>query len=136
MPTRVYACRVCGQGEERREAWDDAGPQRCPYCASVAYHRVPQAPAFHLKGGGANRMVAGTRPFIRERVVANADGTETKYASLQEARRGEWERSAQATSNGLARTLLAKKNAHDLASGMLPGRDSTRFRQAVEEPRR
>ena len=32
MPTRVYRCRVCGQGEEREEVWDDPGPRCCPYC--------------------------------------------------------------------------------------------------------
>jgi putative FmdB family regulatory protein len=136
VPHRIYACRVCGATEERIERWDDRGPLCCPKCRATAYHRVPQAPLFHLKGGSADRMVGGARPFIRERVVTNGDGSETKYASLQEARRGEWERAAQVTDNAQARAQLARKNAHDLASGMLPGRDSTKFRQAVEEPRR
>jgi putative FmdB family regulatory protein len=136
MPRREYRCRVCGATEERSERWDDRGPQACPKCQATAYHRVPQATLFHLKGGSADRLVGGTRPFIRERVVQNGDGSETKYGSLQEARRGEWERSAQVTPNAMARAKLAQRNAHDLASGMLPGRDSTKFRQAVEEPRR
>lgn len=139
MPTREYRCRVCGQGEERVEAWDATGPTCCPYCRSTAYHRTIFAPTFHLKGGGDGRMVGGDRPFIRERVVRNADGSETKYSSLREARYGELERARRVLPEphqGLARTLLAKKNAHDLASGMLPGRDSTKLRQAMEEPRR
>lgn len=140
MPRREYACRVCGQGEERTEAWADPGPKACPKCGATAYHRVLFAPAFHLKGGSDGRLVQGDRPFIRERVVRNRDGSETKYKSLQEARYGELERARsvvpEGPAAGLARTLLAKKNAHDLASGMLPGRDSTKFRLAVEEPRR
>ena len=136
MPTRVYECRACHRGEEREEVWDDPGPLRCPYCRSTAYRRIPQLTNFYLKGGGDGRLVGGERPFIRERVVQNHDGSETKYGSLQEARQGEYERAVAVTPNGLARTLLARKNARQLASGMLPGRDSTKFRQAVEEPRR
>lgn len=135
MITRVYRCRVCGNGEERREGWEDAGPRCCPYCQATAYHRVPQVASFHLKGGAQERFVNGARPFIRERVVQNRDGSETRYKSLQEARRGELERARQVLpdkSQGLARTLLARKNARQLASGMLPGRASTAYREAVE----
>jgi len=134
MPHRVYRCRVCAATEERIERWDDAGPLRCPKCAATAYHRVPQLPAAVTVKGSAH--VNGERRFIRERVVQNGDGSETRYGSLQEARSGEYERVAGVTSNGLARTLLAKSNARKLASGMLPGRDSTLYRQAVEAPRR
>ena len=136
MPLREYKCHACGRGEERAEKWDQAPPRCCPYCGCTAYHRVLYAPLFHLKGGGAGRLVGGERPFIRERVVENRDGSETRYKSLQEARVGEYERAAQVTESPLARTLLARSNARKLAQGMLPGRDSTRFRQAVEEPRR
>jgi putative FmdB family regulatory protein len=130
---RVYQCRVCGQGEERRERLDDPGPARCPKCQATAYHRVLFAPVVALKGGQAGRLVGGERPFVRERIVRNGDGSETRYKSLEEARRGEYERAAAVTSSGLARTLLARKNARDLASGMLPGRESTRYRLACEE---
>jgi putative FmdB family regulatory protein len=133
---REYRCLVCGMGEERREAWEDAGPPRCPYCQATAYHRVLFAPVVAVKGGQAGRLVGGERPFVRERIVRNGDGSETRYKSLEEARRGEYERAAAVTSSGLARTLLARKNARDLASGMLPGRESTRYRLACEEPRR
>jgi putative FmdB family regulatory protein len=133
MPTREYKCRVCGRGEERVEAWDQAPPKCCPYCRALAYHRVLFAPTTIVRGG---RLVNEERRFIRPRVVREADGSETTYGSLQEARRGEYERASKVTPPGLARTLLAKKNARDLASGYLPGRDSTAYRLACEEPRR
>ena len=132
MPLREYRCRVCGQGEERVEKWADPGPQRCPYCQATAYHRVIYSASFHVKGGGDARMVGGQRPFTRERVVQNADGSETRYKSLHEARAGEYERAAGVTPNGLAKTLLARSNARRLASGVLPGRESTAFREACE----
>jgi putative FmdB family regulatory protein len=139
MPHRVYRCRVCGATEERVERWDDIGPMRCPKCHTTAYHRVPQLPASVVVKGSAH--VNGERRFVRERVVQNPDGSETKYGSLQAAREGELERARRVVppslpGAGLARTLLAKSNARKLASGMLPGRDSTLYRQAVEEPRR
>lgn len=133
---REYACQVCGRGEERREGWDQAPPSCCPYCGALAYQRKLFAPTFSIKG---SHLVNQDRRFLRERVVQNADGSETKYASLQEARVGELERSRQVLPHahqGLARTLMARSNARKLASGMLPGRDSAAFRQAVEEPRR
>jgi putative FmdB family regulatory protein len=137
MPTREYACRVCGAREERVELWDDPGPMRCPKCAASSYHRVIFAPQVVVKGGA---LVNQERRFVRERVVQNPDGSETKYGSLQAAREGELERARRVVPEGpaagLARTLLAKSNARKLATGMLPGRDSTRYRQAVEEPRR
>ena len=133
MPTRVYECRSCGQGEERREGWDDSGPRRCPYCRSVAYHRVLFAPTTIVRG---SPLVDGDRRFTRERVVANADGSETRYSSLQEARRGELERARQVLPNpeqGLARTLMARSNARKLASGVMPGRPSTEYREAWKD---
>ena len=133
MPLREYKCLACGQGEERQESWEDQGPMRCPYCRATAYHRVIHAPLFHVKGGGDARMVGGERPFTKERVVTNPDGSETKYSSLHEARRGEYERAAAVTPNGLAKTLLARSNARRLASGVMPGRDSTKYREACEE---
>lgn len=134
MPHRLYACRVCGATEERVERWDDAGPLRCPKCQATAYHRVPQLPAVTLVRGSAR--VDGERRFTQERVVQNRDGSETRYKSLHEARAGEYERARQVVppgpAEGLARTLLARSNARKLASGRLPGRDSTRYREAVE----
>lgn len=133
MPLRVYKCLVCGQGEERREAWEQEPPLRCPYCQARAYHRVLFAPQVAVKGA---RHVGGDRPFVRERVVQNRDGSETRYKSLQEARTGELERARgvvpEGPAAGLARTLLARKNARQLASGMLPGRASTAYREAAE----
>jgi len=87
------------------------------------------APTTIVRGG---RLVNEERRFVRPRVVENRDGSETVYTSLQEARTAEYERAAQVTSNGLARTLLARSNARKLASGLLPGRDSTAFREACE----
>ena len=130
MPLRVYACRSCGHGEERREGWDEPGPSSCPSCHAPSYARVPQSPAFLVRG---SRTVDGERRFVRPRVVQNRDGSETVYTSLQEARTGEYERAAGVTPSGLARTLLARRNARDLASGMLPGRDTTAYRLACEE---
>lgn len=133
MPHRVYACRVCGATEERIERWDDAGPLACPKCRATAYHRVPQLPAAVTVKGSPH--VNGERRFTDPRAVRNPDGTETVYTSLHEARLGELERARQvlpAPEQGLARTLLARKNARQLASGRLPGRDSTLYREAVE----
>jgi putative FmdB family regulatory protein len=130
MPTRVYVCLGCGHGEERAERWADAGPAACPACGAPEYRRVIHAPQTIVRGG---RLVDEERRFVRPRVVQNRDGSETAYTSLQEARRGEYERAAGVTSSRLARTLLARKNARVLASGMLPGRDSTNYRLACEE---
>lgn len=129
MPTRAYRCAVCGMGEERLEPWDREPPACCPSCGATAYRRVLFAPTTIVRGG---RLVNEERRFVRPRVVENRDGSETVYTSLQEARTAEYERAAQVTSNGLARTLLARSNARKLASGLLPGRDSTAFREACE----
>src|SRR5499427_2451681 len=135
MPLREYKCLVCGQNEERPEKWDDPPLPCCPYCGALAYRRVLQAPYFHLRGGWPGRLVGGERPFTGERVVQNRDGSETRYGSLQQAREGELERARAVLpkpEQGLARTLLARKNARALASGWLPGRRSTAYREAVE----
>jgi len=135
MPLREYKCLVCGQNEERPEKWDDPPLPCCPYCGALAYRRVLQAPYFHLRGGSPGRLVGGERPFTGERVVQNRDGSETVYGSLQQAREGELERARAVLpkpEQGLARTLLARKNARALASGWLPGRRSTAYREAVE----
>jgi hypothetical protein len=132
MPfVRCYKCRVCGATEERREALDDPGPGACPKCRALAYHRVPQAPAV-VRVTGA-RSVDGERRFVRPRVVQNRDGSESVYTSLDQARRAEYERAAAVTPNGLAKTLLARANARKLASGVMPGRASTAYREACEE---
>lgn len=137
MPRREYVCRVCGQSEERVESWDASPPPSCPYCGALAYHRVLFAPQVLVKG---SPLVDGERRFVRPRVVDNPDGSSTVYRSLQGAREGELERARgivpEGPGAGLARTLLARKNARQLASGMLPGRDSTAYRQAVEEASR
>jgi putative FmdB family regulatory protein len=137
MPHRVYRCKVCGATEERIERWDDRGPLCCPKCRATAYARVIYAPLTIVRGSA---YVAGERPFVRERVVQNRDGSESVYGSLHEARTSEYERARgvvpEGPAAGLARTLLARKNARTLASGMLPGRESTALRQAMEEPRR
>jgi len=134
MPLREYLCRVCLRGEERVEAWEQPPPRACPYCGALAYQRVLAAPMVISRG---SPLVGGDRPFVRERVVENRDGSETRYKSLQEAREGEYERARgvipDSPAAGLARILLAKKNARQLASGMLPGRDSTAYRQAMED---
>lgn len=133
MPTRVYRCDVCQQGEERPEKWGDIGPQRCPYCGASAYRRVLFAPTTIVKG---SPLVDGDRRFTHERVVANADGSETRYRSLHEARRGELERARQVlphADQGLARTLMARSNARKLASGVMPGRDSTKYQEAWKD---
>lgn len=134
MPLREYVCRVCLRGEERLEKWDQRPPTHCPYCGATAYQRVYFVPTTIVRG---SPHVNGERRFVRERVVQNADGSETSYGSLQDARRGELERARavvpEGPGAGLARTLLARKNARQLASGMLPGRDSTAYRQALEE---
>ena len=133
MILREYRCAVCARGEERREAWDDPGPARCPYCRATAYHRVLYAPTTIVRGSA---KVDGERRFTRPRTVVNPDGSETTYTSLQQARESELERARgvvpEGPAAGLARTLLARKNARTLASGVMPGRDSTRFREAVE----
>jgi putative FmdB family regulatory protein len=133
MPLREYRCQVCGQGEERREGWNQHPPKACPYCGALAYKRRLFAPEVVVKGG---RLVNEERRFVRPRAVTNRDGSETVYESLGAARRGEYERAAAVTGSGLARTLLARKNARQLASGMLPGRESTAYRQACEEAAR
>jgi len=133
MPTREYRCAVCGMGEERREAWEAVAPGCCPYCGATAYARVLFAPVTIVKG---SPLVDGDRRFTRERVVQNADGSETTYGSLQEARRGELERARQVLPNpeqGLARTLMARANARKLASGVMPGRASTAYREAWKD---
>ena len=129
MPLREYKCQVCARGEERIESWDQAPPARCPYCRATAYHRVLSAPQVLVRG---SPHVDGERRFVRPRVVRNPDGSETAYTSLHQARTAEYERAGRVTSNGLARTLLAKANARKLASGMLPGRASTAYREAAE----
>jgi putative FmdB family regulatory protein len=133
MPHRVYACRVCGATEERVERWDDRGPVCCPKCQATAYARVIYAPMTIVKGSA---MVDGERRFTRPRTVQNRDGSETTYTSLHEARSAEYERARgvvpEGPAAGLARTLLARKNARSLASGVMPGRASTKYREAVE----
>src|SRR5262245_41003868 len=111
MPLRrEYHCLACNSRETRTEIWDDPGPRACPKCGCLGYQRVICPPAAIMsKGGAVGRYVNGERRFIRERTVHNRDGSETTYKSLQEARVGEYERAAQVTSNGLAKTLLARK---------------------------
>lgn len=132
-PLRVYKCLVCARGEERLEAWEQAPPLRCPYCRALAYQRVLFAPQVVVAG---SKYVNGERRLVRERVVQNRDGSETVYGSVAAAERGERERAAAVAPSPAAAAMLARKNAQALVSGMVPGRASTAFREACEEPRR
>jgi putative FmdB family regulatory protein len=52
MPVYTYRCYNCGVQFDRRQAFDDKQPTRCPECGKEALHKVYLPVGIVFKGSG------------------------------------------------------------------------------------
>lgn len=136
MPVRrVFQCEQCGYREEVVQPIASAPLSVCPVsdCRSPSLRQVYTVPPFIVRGTAVRPT-----PFRRPFVGREADGSETAYATLEAAQRGERERAEGAFGGSLptwAQQRLADHNVRHMRryAGLVEGTEAAAFCGAIEE---